>query len=275
MTKSPGRAHAAREQWAMDYKHVIVETHGSAGLVTLNRPAVLNALCFDMLPEIRHALDTFEADDAIGAVVITGNAQAFAAGADIKAMAQLESFAEVFAHEFAGGDWLRIASCRKPVIAAVAGYALGGGCELALMCDFIYAADNAKFGQPEITVGTTPGCGGTQRLPRAIGKAKAMEMCLTGRFMDAREAEQAGLVARVFPVESLVQEALNTAQKIAGMSRPVAMLVKECVNRAYETSLNEGSLFERRAYHACFSLADRKEAMQAFVDKRKPRLKNA
>lgn len=252
----------------MNYEYILVETHGNVGLIKINRPAVKNALCMALIPELRCAIDAFEEDPEIGALVLTGNDEAFAAGADIKEMAQLGSFAEVFEREFSGGDWMRTSTCRKPIIAAVAGYALGGGCELAMMCDFILAGDNAKFGQPEITVGTTPGCGGTQRLPRAIGKAKAMEMCLTGRLMDAVEAERAGLVARVVPVSDLVQEAIRTAAKIADMSRPVAMLVKECVNRAFESSLAEGVLHERRVYHACFSLVDQKEAMTAFVEKR-------
>lgn len=252
----------------MNYEHIITEIHGAVGVIRFNRPAVKNALCMAMIPELRQAIEAFEEDEQIGALVLTGNDQAFAAGADIKEMARLETFAEVFGREFSGGDWLRISACRKPIIAAVAGYALGGGCELAMMCDFILAADNAKFGQLEITVGTTPGCGGTQRLPRAIGKAKAMEMCLTGRLMDAIEAERAGLVARILPVSELVAEAIRTAAKIASMSRPVAMLTKECVNRAFESSLAEGILYERRTYHACFSLEDQKEAMTAFVEKR-------
>ena len=259
----------------MRYDYLIVETHGKVGLIRLNRPSVRNALCMALVTELRLALDVFERDPNIGAVVLTGGDRAFAAGADIKEMAALQTFVDVFDTEFSGGDWLRIASCRKPIIAAVAGYALGGGCELAMMCDFILAADTAKFGQPEITVGTTPGCGGTQRLPRAIGKAKAMEMCLTGRLLDAVDAERAGLVARIVPLSDLVPEALRTAAKIADMSRPVAMLIKECVNRAFESNLAEGVLHERRTYHACFSLDDRKEAMHAFLEKRAPNLSNS
>jgi enoyl-CoA hydratase len=258
----------------MRYDYLIVETHGKVGLIRLNRPNVRNALCMALIAELRLALDAFEKDPNIGALVLTGHDSAFAAGADIKEMATLQTFVDVFDAEFSGGDWLRIATCRKPIIAAVAGYALGGGCELAMMCDFILAADNARFGQPEITVGTTPGCGGTQRLPRAIGKAKAMEMCLTGRLLDAVEAERAGLVARIVPLADLVPEALRTAAKIADMSRPVAMLTKECVNRAFESSLAEGLLQERRIYHACFSLNDQKEAMNAFVEKRVPHYGN-
>jgi enoyl-CoA hydratase len=253
----------------MKYEHIQVEKLGGVGLIRFNRPHVLNALSMALIPELGAALDDLEAQEEIGALVITGDDRAFAAGADIREMSRLRTFSEVFAREFTG-DWARIPRCRKPVIAAVAGYALGGGCELAMMCDFIIAADNARFGQLEITVGTTPGCGGTQRLPRAIGKAKAMEMCLTGRLMDAEEAERSGLVARVVPVAELLSNALETARKIASMSRPVTMLVKECVNRAFESSLAEGTLFERRAYHACFSLDDQKEGMEAFVEKRKP-----
>ncbi len=253
----------------MSYEHILVEQHGPVGLIRFNRPQVLNALCMALIPELNAALDGFESADDIGAILITGDHKAFAAGADIGEMSRLRSFSEVHAREFTG-DWSRIPRCRKPVIAAVAGYALGGGCEIAMMCDFIIAADNARFGQPEITVGTTPGCGGTQRLPRAIGKARAMEMCLTGSLMDAQEAQRSGLVARVVPVAQLLDDALATAHKIASMSRPVTMLVKECVNRAFESSLAEGALFERRAYHACFSLDDQKEGMEAFVDKRKP-----
>ncbi|MBN8940361.1 MAG: enoyl-CoA hydratase [Rhizobiales bacterium] len=252
----------------MAYQHILTETHGTVGLIRFNRPEFRNALCFALLPELRRAIDAFELDDAIGAIVLTGNDLAFAAGADIKEMAGLTSFAEVFAREFAGGDWLRIATSRKPVIAAVAGYALGGGCELAMACDFILAAETAKFGQLEITVGITPGGGGTQRLTRFVGKSKAMEMCLTGRLMDAAEAERAGLVSRVVAAAELVDEAIRVAAKIAAMSRPVAMMVKECVNRAYETPLAEGLLFERRAFHAAFSLDDQKEGMAAFVEKR-------
>lgn len=256
----------------MNYQFLVVETWGNVGLIRINRPAAKNALCIALIAELRQAIDGFEDASHIGALVLTGNDVAFAAGADINEMAQLRSFADVFDREFSGGEWMRVAACRKPIIAAVAGYALGGGCELAMMCDFIIAAENAQFGQPEITVGTTPGSGGSQRLPRAIGKAKAMEMCLTGRLMGAIEAARAGLVARVVRSADLVDEALRSAAKIASMSRPVAMLTKECVNRAFESSLAEGILYERRIYHACFSLSDRKEAMHAFVEKRSANL---
>ena len=258
----------------MAYAYILTERHGAVGLVRLNRPTVRNALCAALIDEIAGAVDEFEADDAIGAIVVTGNDQAFAAGADIKEMAQLTSFAQVFFQDFNAGNWLRLSTCRKPIIAAVAGYALGGGCELAMMCDFILAADTAKFGQLEVTVGIPPGGGGTQRLPRFVGKSKAMEMCLTGRIMDAAEAERAGLVSRVVPAVDLVDEAIRTAAKIASWSRPVTMMIKECVNRAYETALAEGLLFERRALHAAFSLQDRHEGMNAFVEKRRPKFSN-
>jgi len=258
----------------MSYEHLLTEIHGKVGLIRFNRPDQRNVLCMALIAELRFALDTFEESSEIGAIVITGDDRAFAAGADIGEMAALDSFADVLRSEFSGADWLRIATCRKPVIAAVAGYALGGGCELALMCDFIVAADNARFGQPEITVGATPGCGGTQRLPRAIGKAKAMEMCLTGRLMDAAEAERAGLVAQVVPVARLVEEAIRTAAAIADRSRPVTMLVKECVNRSFEAPLAEGVLFERRMFQACFALDDRREGMTAFKSKRAARFRD-
>lgn len=259
----------------MAYTHILAETHGKVGVVRLNRPKVRNALCAALIGELARALSTFEADAAIGAIVLTGNDQAFAAGADIKEMAELTSFAQVFAQDFNAGDWLRLTTCRKPTIAAVAGYALGGGCELAMMCDFILAADNAHFGQLEVTVGITPGGGGTQRLTRFVGKSKAMEMYLSGRLMDAAEAERAGLVSRVVPVANLVDEAIRTAARIASLSAPVIAMIKECVNRAYETSLAEGLLFERRALHATFSLHDRKEGMAAFVEKRPPIFSNS
>ncbi len=263
-----------RSEASLVYDHILTETHGWVGLIRFNRPDRHNALSMALIAELRDALDIFEAAGEIGAIVVTGNDQAFAAGADIGEMAALESFADVFQSEFSGADWLRLSTCRKPTIAAVAGYALGGGCELALMCDFILAADNARFGQPEITVGATPGCGGTQRLPRAIGKAKAMEMCLTGRLMDAAEAERNGLVARVVPLASLVDDAINTAKAIAGRSRPVTMLVKECVGRAFEVPLAEGVLFERRMFQACFALDDRREGMTAFAAKRPGRFRD-
>jgi enoyl-CoA hydratase len=259
----------------MSYAHILTERHGAAGLIRLNRPGARNALCAAMIDELGHALSEFEADHAIGALVLTGTDQAFAAGADIKEMAQLASYAQVFTRDFNAGNWVRLSTCRKPVVAAVAGYALGGGCELAMMCDFILAADNAKFGQLEVTVGIPPGGGGTQRLPRYIGKSKAMEMCLTGRIMDAAEAERAGLVARVVPVPELVADAIRTATRIASLSRPVTMMIKECVNRAYESALAEGLLFERRASHAAFSLHDRKEGMAAFIEKRSAKFMNS
>ncbi len=253
----------------MAYENIIVETRGPVGLITLNRPKTLNALNKALVAELRQAVDAFEADDAVGAIVVTGSEKAFAAGADIKEM-QGQSWMDAYKADFITVDWERIASARKPVIAAVAGYALGGGCEVAMMCDFIIAADNAKFGQPEITIGTIPGAGGTQRLTRAVGKAKAMEMCLTGRMMDAEEAERAGLVARVVPLDELLDDALKTAETIAGMSRPIALLAKEGVNRAFETTLAEGIRFERRMFQATFGTEDQKEGMAAFADKRKP-----
>jgi enoyl-CoA hydratase len=259
----------------MSYTHILTETHGAVGLIRLNRPAARNALCAAMIDELGDALNEFEANDAIGGLVLTGDDQAFAAGADIKEMAKLTSYAQVFAQDFNAGNSVRLSTCRKPVVAAVAGYALGGGCELAMMCDFILAADNAKFGQLEVTVGIPPGGGGTQRLPRYIGKSKAMETCLTGRIMDAAEAERAGLVARVLPVSELVNEAIRTVARIANLSRPVTMMIKECVNRAYEGALAEGLLFERRALHAAFSLHDRKEGMNAFIEKRSAKFTNS
>jgi len=257
----------------MTYENIIVETHGAVGLIRLNRPKALNALCDALVTELGQALNAFEDDDAIGAVVLTGSDRAFAAGADIKEMVGL-TYTEAYLTDFITRKWQRVASCRKPVIAAVAGFALGGGCELAMMCDFILAADTAKFGQPEITIGTIPGAGGTQRLTRFVGKSKAMEMCLTGRMMDAAEAERCGLVSRVVPAADLVDEAIKTAAKIASLSRPVVLMAKEAVNRAYETTLSEGVLFERRAFHATFALEDRKEGMTAFVEKRPPNFRH-
>ncbi|MEK9672155.1 MAG: enoyl-CoA hydratase [Rhodospirillaceae bacterium] len=256
----------------MSYENIIVETRGPVGLITLNRPKALNALNKALVAEMRQALDAFEADGAIGAIVVTGSEKAFAAGADIKEM-QSQSWMDAYTTDFITVDWERIASCRKPVIAAVAGYALGGGCEVAMMCDFIIAADTAKFGQPEITIGTIPGAGGTQRLTHAVGKAKAMEMCLTGRMMDAEEAERAGLVARVVPAADLLDDAIKTATIIAGMSRPITLLAKEGVNRAFETTLAEGIRFERRMFQATFGTEDQKEGMAAFTEKRKPEFK--
>jgi enoyl-CoA hydratase len=255
------------------FEHIIVESRGAVGIIRLNRPKMLNALSFGVFREIAAAVDDLEADEKIGCIVLAGSEKAFAAGADIKEM-QPKGFIDMFAEDFSsiGGD--RVARCRKPTIAAVAGYALGGGCELAMMCDIIIAADNAKFGQPEITLGTIPGIGGTQRLTRAIGKAKAMDLCLTGRIMDATEAERSGLVARVVPADRLMEEALAAAEKIAGMSRPAAMMAKEAINRAFETPLSEGMSVERNLFHSTFALEDRAEGMAAFIEKRKPANKN-
>ncbi len=258
----------------MTYENIIAEVRGKVGLITLNRPKALNALNDALIDEVGLALDGFEADPAIGAIVITGSEKAFAAGADIVAMKEWGHM-DVYQSNFISRNWDRITRCRKPIIAAVAGYALGGGCELAMMCDFILAGDNAQFGQPEVKLGIIPGSGGTQRMPRAVGKAKAMELCLTARMMDAAEAERAGLVARIVPVDKLVEEAVATAQKIASYSLPVVMMIKESVNRAFESSLQEGLLFERRSFHANFGLRDQKEGMSAFIEKRKPDFKNA
>ncbi|MDP2243780.1 enoyl-CoA hydratase [Pseudomonas sp.] len=256
----------------MQFETLLLEIHERVGLITLNRPKALNALNTQLIAELNLALDQLEKDPQIGCMVITGSAKAFAAGADIKEMVDL-TYPQVFLDDFfSAAD--RIASRRKPLIAAVAGYALGGGCELALMCDFIYAADNARFGLPEITLGVLPGIGGTQRLTRALGKAKAMEMCLTGRQMDAQEAERAGLVARILPADSLLEETLKTARAIAEKSLPATMLVKESVNRAFESSLSEGVRFERRVFHSIFATADQKEGMSAFVEKRPAQFKH-
>jgi enoyl-CoA hydratase len=257
----------------MAYTNILVETRGPVGLITLNRPQALNALCRALVHELGQALDAFEADEAIGAVVLTGSAKAFAAGADIKEMAS-RSFMDVYLSDFITDRWERVSTCRKPIVAAVAGFALGGGCEIAMMCDTIIAADTAKFGQPEIGLGVIPGSGGTQRLTRFVGKAKAMDMVLTGRMMDAAEAERSGLVSRVVPAEQLLEEALKLATKIAEMSRPAVLMAKEAVNRAYETTLAEGVKFERRLFHSLFATEDQKEGMAAFVEKRKPRFKN-
>jgi enoyl-CoA hydratase len=256
----------------MAHQTILVETRGRVGLIRLNRPAALNALNAQLIDELSRALDAFEADADIGCIVITGNDKAFAAGADIKEM-QSKSYMQAYGEDFIS-KWDRVARVRKPVVAAVAGFALGGGCELAMMCDIIIAADTARFGQPEIKLGVMPGSGGTQRLIRQIGKSKAMEMCLTGRMMDAEEAERANLVSRVVPAETLLDEAMQTAEAIASMSLPVAMMTKETVNRAYETSLAEGIRFERRLFHSQFALADQKEGMAAFVAKRKPNFKH-
>jgi len=250
----------------MSYETILVTTEGRVGLITLNRPKALNALNSQVMDEVTTAAAEFDADPGIGAIIVTGNEKAFAAGADIKEMADL-SFADVFAADFFA-PWAKFAATRTPTIAAVAGYALGGGCELAMMCDVLIAADSAVFGQPEIKLGVMPGMGGSQRLTRAIGKAKAMDMCLTGRTMGADEAERAGLVSRVVPADRLLEEALAVAATIAGMSLPSAMMTKEAVNRAYETTLAEGVRFERRVFHAMFATADQKEGMRAFVEKR-------
>ncbi|MBI3507517.1 MAG: enoyl-CoA hydratase [Proteobacteria bacterium] len=257
----------------MAYENILVETKGKVGLVTLNRPKALNALCAALIVELGQALDAFEADDNVGCIVLTGSERAFAAGADIKEMAS-KTYMDVYLADFITNGWERVTKCRKPVVAAVAGFALGGGCEVAMMCDFILAADTAKFGQPEITIGTIPGSGGTQRLTRFVGKSKAMEMCLTGRMMDAAEAERAGLVSRVVPAAELMAEALKVAEKIAGLSRPAVMMAKDAVNRAYETTLSEGVHFERRLFHSTFATEDQKEGMAAFVEKRPPAWKN-
>jgi enoyl-CoA hydratase len=250
----------------MTYANVIVETHGAVGLIRLNRPHALNALSAALMADLDAALEAFEADPAIGAIVLTGSEKAFAAGADIKEM-QDKTFAEAFLDDFIA-KWERLTRVRKPVVAAVAGFALGGGCEIAMMCDFILAADTAKFGQPEIKLGVIPGAGGTQRLTRAVGKAKAMEMILTGRMMDAEEAERSGLVSRVVPAASLIEEAVKVAGSIAALSRPAVFAAKEAVNRAYETTLAEGVKFERRIFHSLFATEDQKEGMRAFAEKR-------
>ena len=255
------------------YENLLVETHGSVGLIRLNRPKALNALCAALMQELTQALDAFEKDDAIGAIVLTGSEKAFAAGADIKEMMGYD-YMDVYLGNFITESWQRASTCRKPIVAAVAGFALGGGCELAMMCDFILAADTARFGQPEITIGTIPGAGGTQRLTRFVGKSKAMEMCLTGRMMDAAEAERAGLVSRVVPTDKLLEEALAVANRIAELSQPIAMMVKESVNRAFETTLAEGVRFERRLFHSTFATEDQKEGMAAFIEKRKPAFRN-
>jgi enoyl-CoA hydratase len=257
----------------MAYENIILERKGSVGVITLDRPKSLNALCQELIEELRAALDELEDDAEIGCIVLTGSEKAFAAGADIKEM-QSKTFIDVYGDDFITKNWEHVSRVRKPVVAAVAGYALGGGCELAMMCDFIIAADNARFGQPEITIGTMPGSGGTQRLARFIGKAKAMDMCLTGRMMDAAEAERAGLVSRVVPVADLMEETLKVAERIGQMSRPSSMMVKEAVNRAFETTLAEGVRFERRLFHATFATEDQKEGMAAFIEKRQPNFKH-
>jgi enoyl-CoA hydratase len=257
----------------MAYENILTETRGRVGLITLNRPKQLNALNDALMNELGEALAAFEKDDAIGAIVLTGSEKAFAAGADIGAMKDW-SYMDVYKSEYITRNWERIRKLRKPVIAAVAGFALGGGCEVALACDIVIAADTAKFGQPEIKLGVIPGAGGTQRLPRAVGKAKAMDLILTGRMMDAAEAERAGLVSRVVPAAKLLDEALAAANLICEFSLPSVMIAKECVNRAYEMPLAEGILFERRLFHSLFATADQKEGMRAFVEKRKPDFKH-
>ncbi|EYS93298.1 enoyl-CoA hydratase [Cupriavidus sp. SK-4] len=253
----------------MPYENILVETRGRVGLVTLNRPKALNALNDALMDELGAALTAFDQDEGIGAIVITGSERAFAAGADIGMMAKY-SFMDVYKGDYITRNWETIRKIRKPVIAGVAGYALGGGCELAMMCDIIIAADSAKFGQPEVKLGTMPGAGGTQRLPRAVSKAKAMDLCLTSRMMDAAEAERSGLVSRVVPADKLLDEVLAAADTIAGFSLPVVMMIKESVNAAYETTLAEGVHFERRLFHATFASEDQKEGMAAFVEKRSP-----
>lgn len=257
----------------MTYETILVETHGKVGLVRLNRPQVLNALNDQLMTELGNALMAFDADDNIGAMVITGSDKAFAAGADIGAMASF-TYMDVYKSEYITRNWETIRNVRKPVIAAVRGFALGGGCELAMMTDFIICADTAKFGQPEIKLGIIPGAGGTQRLPRAISKAKAMDLCLTGRLMDAAEAERAGLVSRVVPADRCLDEAMEAATVIAAYSNPSVMMAKESINRAFEGSLSEGMLFERRMFHSLFATEDQKEGMAAFVEKRKPNFTN-
>ena len=257
----------------MSYENILVDTRGRVGLVTLNRPKQLNALNDRLMDELGEALLAFDADDAIGAIVITGSEKAFAAGADIAAMAGW-SYMDVYRSEYITRNWETIRRVRKPVIAAVAGFALGGGCELAMMCDIVIAADSARFGQPEIKLGGIPGAGGTQRLPRAVSKAKAMDLCLTARFMDAAEAERAGLVSRVVAADRLLDEALAAAETIAGFSLPSVMMAKEAINRAYEVPLAEGVTFERRLFHSLFATEDQKEGMAAFLEKRAPQFRH-
>ncbi len=258
----------------MDYQNILPTLHGPVGLITLNRPKALNALNADLLAELIQQLEAWDADDAVRCIVMTGSDRAFAAGADIKEM-QPRSYMEMYRANFFASTNDRISAIRKPIIAAVAGWALGGGCELAMLCDFIIAGDTAKFGQPEINLGVMPGIGGSQRLTRFVGKSKAMDMCLTGRNMDAAEAERAGLVSRVVPAADLLEEALKAAQTIAAKSIPIAMMTKETVNRAYETTLSEGILFERRVFHAMFATNDQKEGMSAFGEKRSPDFKDS
>ncbi|UYO94180.1 enoyl-CoA hydratase [Pollutimonas sp. M17] len=257
----------------MEAPLVKVEVHGRVGVLTLDRPKALNALSNEVIDQLAEAMRAFDADDGIGAIVLTGSEKAFAAGADIGAM-QGWSYMDVYKQDYLGGNWESLKRIRKPVIAAVAGYALGGGCELAMLCDFIIAAENARFGQPEIKLGVIPGYGGTQRLPRAVSKSKAMDLVLTARMMDANEAERAGLVSRVVPLERLMDEAMEAATIIASMSLPSVIMAKECVNMAYEGTLNDTLMFERRNFHALFATEDQKEGMKAFVEKRKPDFKH-
>ncbi|WP_321899634.1 enoyl-CoA hydratase [Paraburkholderia heleia] len=257
----------------MGYENILVETRGKVGLITLNRPKALNALNDALMDELGSALKAFDADEGVGAIVITGSEKAFAAGADIGMMASY-TFMDVYKGDYITRNWETIRLIRKPIIAAVAGFALGGGCELAMMCDMIFAADTAKFGQPEIKLGVIPGAGGTQRLPRAVSKAKAMDLCLTARMMGAEEAERAGLVSRVIPAADLLNETLAAAATICEFSLPAVMMAKESVNRAYETTLAEGVHFERRLFHSLFASEDQKEGMAAFVEKRKPVFRN-
>jgi enoyl-CoA hydratase len=256
----------------MSYQHIIVETRGRIGIIRLDRPHALNALNAALIGELKAAVDAFEKDAGVACLIVTGSDKAFAAGADIKEMAD-KSYMDAFMGDFAAG-WDALARARKPTVAAVAGFALGGGCELAMMCDLVIAADNAKFGQPEIKLGVIPGIGGTQRLTRAVGKAKAMDLCLTGRMMDAAEAERSGLVARVVPLANLMDEAVKVAETIASMSLPVLMIAKESVNRSFETTLAEGIRFERRVFHSLFATADQKEGMAAFIAKRPAKFEN-
>lgn len=257
----------------MSYENILIETHGKVGVIQLNRPKALNALNDQLMDELGEALLKFDADENVGCIIVTGSEKAFAAGADIGAMSNY-TYMDAYKSNYITRNWEQIRNVRTPVIAAVAGYALGGGCELAMMCDFIIAADTARFGQPEIKLGTMPGAGGTQRLPRAVSKSKAMDMCLTARMMDAAEAERAGLVSRIVAADKLMEEALAAATVIASMSLPVAMMVKESVNRAYESSLADGIQYERRMFHSTFATSDQKEGMKAFLEKRLPTFRN-
>jgi enoyl-CoA hydratase len=269
----PGEINEWQGDGIMAYENILVETKGRVGIITLDRPEALNALNSALIDDLGQALDHFESNNNIGCVVLTGSAKAFAAGADIAEMAP-KTYMDVYREDFITAGWERVSQCRKPIIAAVAGFALGGGCEMAMMCDFIIAADNAKFGQPEINLGIIPGAGGTQRLTRFLGKSKAMEMVLTGRMMTAEEAERAGLASRVVPLDDLLDEAVTVAEKICRLSQPIVMMAKECVNRAYETTLAEGVRFERRMFHSAFSTEDKMEGMAAFMEKRAAQFKH-